>query len=97
MFNSIVTSSSSYNDPSYPPSTSSDPTPSISTPHGPSGRTGSYKPKRKRITPQQLEILVTAFENSDTPLYDIRERLAEELGMTNREVQVRLLNLRSSP
>jgi len=56
------------------------------------------KPKRKRITPVQLETLVSAFQTSDTPLYDVRERLANQLDMTNREVQVlnhasRLLSL----
>lgn len=49
----------------------------------------TYKPKRKRISPAQLEALAAAFALSDTPLYDVREELADRLGMSNREVQVR--------
>lgn len=66
------------------PSTVSEPTlPAIGVASHP-----IFKPKRKRITPVQLETLAAAFAVSDTPLYDVREELAGRLGMTNREVQV---------
>lgn len=34
------------------------------------------KPKRKRILPGQLERLLEVFEVTDTPSYDVRERLS---------------------
>lgn len=46
------------------------------------------KVKRKRITQEQLQDLVAMFEQTDTPSYDVREKLAKKLNMTNREVQV---------
>lgn len=46
------------------------------------------RPKRKRITPHQLESLLDLFQQTDTPSYEQRERLASRLGMSNREVQV---------
>lgn len=48
----------------------------------------SIRPKRKRITPNQLEVLTSIFERTKTPNYQLREHTAKELNMTNREVQV---------
>jgi len=48
------------------------------------------KVKRKRITQEQLQDLVAMFEQTDTPSYDVREKLAKKLNMTNREVQVKV-------
>ncbi|PHZ11152.1 uncharacterized protein RHIMIDRAFT_259021 [Rhizopus microsporus ATCC 52813] len=45
------------------------------------------KPKRKRISPQQFHLLSESFKQTDTPNYDLREKLAKQLDMTNREVQ----------
>ncbi|KAH8921714.1 homeobox-domain-containing protein, partial [Atractiella rhizophila] len=53
------------------------------------------KPKRKRITPEQLEVLTELFEQTDTPSFEIRESLAGRLSMTNREVQVWFQNRRA--
>src|SRR5947199_133823 len=41
------------------------------------------KVKRKRITQEQLQDLVAMFEQTDTPSYDVREKLAKKLNMTN--------------
>lgn len=46
------------------------------------------KPKRKRITPYQLNVLMELFKKNDTPNYQLREATAQKLNMTNREVQV---------
>lgn len=48
------------------------------------------RPKRKRINPQQLETLLGLFAHTDTPSYELRERIGAQLGMSNREVQVRI-------
>ncbi|ORZ03112.1 homeobox domain-domain-containing protein, partial [Syncephalastrum racemosum] len=53
------------------------------------------KAKRKRITPQQFERLMEVFDQTDTPSTEIREKLADELGMTKREVQVWFQNRRA--
>ncbi|CAG8566103.1 3776_t:CDS:2 [Acaulospora morrowiae] len=53
------------------------------------------KVKRKRITQEQLADLVAMFEQTDTPSYDVREKLAKKLNMTNREVQVWFQNRRA--
>jgi len=47
------------------------------------------KAKRKRITPEQLVDLLALFEKTDTPSFEVREKLANQLNMTNREVQVK--------
>ncbi|KAI8393412.1 uncharacterized protein BYT42DRAFT_550957 [Radiomyces spectabilis] len=53
------------------------------------------KAKRKRILPHQYNRLMDIFEQTDTPSSEIREQLAEELGMTKREVQVWFQNRRA--
>lgn len=47
------------------------------------------KAKRKRITPDQFSQLMTLFEQNDTPSYEIRDKLAGKIGMSNREIQVK--------
>ena len=65
----------------------------VSPPYGPShaqpGPAAAPRPKRRRITPEQLEILTGVFAEHDTPGYELREKLAGQLNMTIREVQVR--------
>ena len=46
------------------------------------------RPKRKRIDPEQLEVLLGLFAQTDTPSYELRDRIAAQLNMSNREVQV---------
>lgn len=46
------------------------------------------KGKRKRILPYQYNRLIDVFHSTDTPSSEVRERLADELSMTKREVQV---------
>ncbi|KAG2180897.1 hypothetical protein INT43_008477 [Umbelopsis isabellina] len=53
------------------------------------------KAKRKRITPEQLVDLLALFEKTDTPSFEVREKLANQLNMTNREVQVWFQNRRA--
>ncbi|TPX65052.1 hypothetical protein SpCBS45565_g05462 [Spizellomyces sp. 'palustris'] len=53
------------------------------------------KPKRKRTSPEQLSDLLSVFDKTDTPSYEIREQLAKKLRMTNREVQVWFQNRRA--
>ncbi|KAL1920601.1 uncharacterized protein VTP21DRAFT_978 [Calcarisporiella thermophila] len=55
----------------------------------------STKPKRRRITPEQLAELESLFEVTDTPSFDIRESVGKRLGMTNREVQIWFQNRRA--
>ena len=40
------------------------------------------------VNQEQLAILEPAFEECDTPTFEMRERLSAQTGMTNREVQV---------
>ncbi|GEM06379.1 homeobox protein YOX1/YHP1 [Rhodotorula toruloides] len=53
------------------------------------------RPKRKRITPEQLVHLTAIFETTDSPTFEQRETLAEQTGMTNREVQIWFQNRRA--
>ncbi|GAA6035176.1 hypothetical protein JCM8097_006404 [Rhodosporidiobolus ruineniae] len=53
------------------------------------------RPKRKRITPEQLVRLTAVFDTTDSPSYDVRDKLGAEIGMTNREVQVWFQNRRA--
>ncbi|GAA6001706.1 hypothetical protein JCM10207_002276 [Rhodosporidiobolus poonsookiae] len=53
------------------------------------------RPKRKRITPEQLVELTGVFETTDSPSYDVRDKLGAKIGMTNREVQVWFQNRRA--
>lgn len=46
------------------------------------------RPKRKKITQEQLEHLVSIFEQVHTPEFELRETMGKQIGMTNREVQV---------
>ncbi|KAF7729322.1 Mix paired-like homeobox [Apophysomyces ossiformis] len=57
--------------------------------------TPTTKAKRKRITPEQFRRLSDLFERTDTPSYELREKVARELNMTNREVQVWFQNRRA--
>lgn len=50
---------------------------------------GITKGKRKRISPDQLRALVQVFKETDTPSSEVREKLAEQLDMSKREVQVK--------
>ncbi|KAI9020890.1 homeobox domain-containing protein [Phycomyces nitens] len=53
------------------------------------------KAKRKRISPEQYQRLMQVFAQTDTPSSDAREKLAIELDMTKREVQVWFQNRRA--
>ncbi|GAA5834517.1 hypothetical protein JCM9279_004340 [Rhodotorula babjevae] len=53
------------------------------------------RPKRKRIHPEQLERLLEVFETTDSPTYEVRDKLGADTGMTNREVQVWFQNRRA--
>ncbi|KAI8579424.1 hypothetical protein K450DRAFT_280825 [Umbelopsis ramanniana AG] len=53
------------------------------------------KAKRKRITPDQFSQLMALFEHNDTPSYEIRDKLAGKIGMSNREIQVWFQNRRA--
>lgn len=48
----------------------------------------SVRPKRKRISQDQLNVLLNLFTQTDTPSFELRENVAQQLGMSNREVQV---------
>ncbi|RKP24344.1 homeobox domain-containing protein, partial [Syncephalis pseudoplumigaleata] len=51
--------------------------------------------RRRRVNPEQLRALTAAFEQSDTPGWDMREALARQLDMSNREIQVWFQNRRA--
>ncbi|BGP28884.1 hypothetical protein JCM10296v2_000620 [Rhodotorula toruloides] len=53
------------------------------------------RPKRKRITPEQLVHLTAVFESTDSPSFEQRETLADQTGLTNREVQIWYQNRRA--
>ncbi|KAJ2787711.1 hypothetical protein GGI15_000482 [Coemansia interrupta] len=54
------------------------------------------KGKRKRASPQQLEILNKVFSSTSFPPTDMRNSLARELGMTPRTVQIWFQNKRQA-
>ena len=55
------------------------------------------KPKRKRqrTTPEQLIILEEVFNTNNTPDQQTRQKLADELGMSSRRVQIWFQNKRA--
>ncbi|KAJ1927402.1 hypothetical protein IWQ60_002952 [Tieghemiomyces parasiticus] len=53
------------------------------------------KPKRRKITEEQLKLLTEVFAQTDTPNYEIREDLSKRLHMTNRDIQVWFQNRRA--
>ncbi|GAA5904358.1 hypothetical protein JCM6882_003205 [Rhodosporidiobolus microsporus] len=87
------------------PSSSSPPTTSLAKPilfvdttqqaSGHGDAMHQCRPKRKRITPEQLVRLTGVFEKTDSPSYDVRDKIGAEIGMTNREVQVWFQNRRA--
>ncbi|KAJ1865381.1 hypothetical protein LPJ73_000026 [Coemansia sp. RSA 2703] len=54
------------------------------------------KGKRKRASPQQLEVLNKVFSSTSFPPTDMRNSLARELGMTPRTVQIWFQNKRQA-
>lgn len=44
--------------------------------------------KRQRATNEQLIVLEAEFNNNPTPTASVRERIAEEINMTERSVQI---------
>ncbi|KAJ2156053.1 Short stature homeobox protein 2, partial [Coemansia sp. RSA 552] len=54
------------------------------------------KGKRKRASPQQLEVLNEVFASTSFPSTETRQRLARELGMTPRTVQIWFQNKRQA-
>ncbi|KAJ1983100.1 hypothetical protein H4R33_004891 [Dimargaris cristalligena] len=57
--------------------------------------TAPVKPKRRKVSDEQLVLLVEVFDQTDTPNHEIRENLSKKLGMTNRDVQVWFQNRRA--
>lgn len=58
--------------------------------------TDPVKCKRKRATPEQVEILQASFRKNPFPCTTERSRLAEELSMTPRAVQIWFQNRRQN-
>ncbi|KAJ2795695.1 hypothetical protein H4R21_005009, partial [Coemansia helicoidea] len=54
------------------------------------------KGKRKRASPQQLEVLNKVFSTTSFPSTEMRNQLARELGMTPRTVQIWFQNKRQA-
>ena len=54
----------------------------------------NVKPKRKRANATQVEILKKTFQQSPFPSTDVRRKLAKQLGMTARSVQIWFQNQR---
>ncbi|RKP37132.1 homeobox domain-containing protein, partial [Dimargaris cristalligena] len=50
---------------------------------------------RRKVSDEQLVLLVEVFDQTDTPNHEIRENLSKKLGMTNRDVQVWFQNRRA--
>eukprot|EP01133_Synstelium_polycarpum_P010261 gene10261-11966_t len=55
----------------------------------------AYKKKRQRTSPEQLAILEQIFETDKMPSQQIRIRLANQLGMSSRRVQIWFQNKRA--
>ncbi|GAA5949623.1 hypothetical protein JCM3765_002728 [Sporobolomyces pararoseus] len=53
------------------------------------------RPKRKKIIPSQLTRLLEVFQTTDNPGFDLRDSVGQEIGMSNREVQVWFQNRRA--
>ncbi|KAI9279661.1 homeobox domain-containing protein [Sporodiniella umbellata] len=53
------------------------------------------KPKRKRISTEQLDFLTELFKKTTSPNHALREKLTNQLNMTNREIQVWFQNRRA--
>lgn len=54
----------------------------------------NVKPKRKRANAMQVEVLKKTFQQSPFPSTDVRRKLAKQLGMTARSVQIWFQNQR---
>ncbi|KNC98465.1 uncharacterized protein SPPG_06166 [Spizellomyces punctatus DAOM BR117] len=63
---------------------------------GPVDTMGRIKTKRKRATPEQLLVLNRVFGQTFFPSTELRHRLAEQLGMTPRAVQIWFQNKRQN-
>lgn len=72
------------------------PYPTAATPHqkksllfinaAPTGQDPSQmKPKRKKISPEQLVELCALFDQTDAPSFEQRDKVGRAVGMTNRE------------
>lgn len=75
----------------YPPFPTYGPTHQI----GPLAVQQPVRPKRRKITASQLKSLEELFALSTSPSYENRERVAQEVGMSNRDVQVWCQNRRA--
>nr|ODN89367.1 hypothetical protein L203_02075 [Cryptococcus depauperatus CBS 7841] len=62
---------------------------------GPMGAAGAQVKHRRRTTPEQLKVLEFWYELHPKPDNELRERLAAQLGMTKRNVQVWFQNRRA--
>ncbi|GAM20270.1 hypothetical protein SAMD00019534_034450 [Acytostelium subglobosum LB1] len=60
-----------------------------------SSSSSAYKKKRQRTSPEQLAILEQIFETDKMPSQQIRMRLANQLGMSSRRVQIWFQNKRA--
>ncbi|KAJ3196678.1 hypothetical protein HK101_008132 [Irineochytrium annulatum] len=60
----------------------------------PAAGPGTVKPKRKRASPHQVRVLQSVFDATAFPSTEHRQRLAHELGMTPRAVQIWFQNKR---
>lgn len=68
--------------------------PSLAETHAEAPSGAAIKAKRKRANARQVEILRQAFAQNPFPSSETRRRLAEELGMTPRSVQIWFQNQR---
>ena len=61
---------------------------------GSDGGDGAPRPKRCKISREQLTVLINSFEEEPLPNFDQRQALAKMLGMTPRSVQIWFQNRR---